>query len=238
VTQIDERLREMFLRRAEDPPPHSTVPPSLGRRARRRIALNAVGVGALVVVLAAGATIGVRAILGQATVGPADQTTAPPVQRTTSSSTNPVCTVDDLRANGTLLGAAGSLEGAIDLSNYSDHTCTLKGRPSIVLLNQHLRPIQSGINYIAALPGWKADAAPKPAGWPVVTLKPGKAASSRIRWGNWCPQGRAAPLWQVRLPDGETVDVKNGMEGLSPPCNGPGQPSTIEVGPFEPERQP
>jgi hypothetical protein len=76
---------------------------------------------------------------------------------------------------------------------------------------------------------------PKPAGWPVVKVRTGYSADVRIRWSNWCPDGRSAPLWRLEIPGGGTVDVMNGLDSVSPPpCNGPGLPSTIEEGPFEP----
>jgi Protein of unknown function (DUF4232) len=129
----------------------------------------------------------------------------------------------------------GSREGGITVTNFSDTTCTLQGTPTVELLDQNLQPITSGVTFSASPAGWQANAQPTPAGWPVVTLHAGDAALVRIRWGNWCPQGRAAPLWRVDIPGGGSVDVVNGMDQLGPPpCNGPGLPSTVEVGPFEP----
>jgi len=131
-------------------------------------------------------------------------------------------------------GAAGSREGAAVLTNLSSTTCTLQGTPTITLLDQNLAPITSGIRFVSSPPRWMVDRLPKPAGWPVDALAPFDSASVRIRWGNWCPDGRAAPLWRIQIPGGGTVDV-NGLEAVPPPpCNGPGLPSTIEVGPFEP----
>jgi len=131
-------------------------------------------------------------------------------------------------------GAAGSREGAIRFTNYSNTTCTLQGTPKITLLDGNLRPITSGVVFVSSPPGWKANASPQPAGWPVVTLAPFHSASVRIRWSNWCPQGRSAPVWRMTIPGGGTTDV-NGFEAISPPpCNGAGQPSTIAEGPFEP----
>ena len=136
---------------------------------------------------------------------------------------------------GSMDGAAGSREGALSLTNFADVTCTLQGRPTITLMDGNLKPITSGATFAPSPPGWRVNGSPKPAGWPVVTLRSGDSASVRIRWSNWCPDGRPAPLWRVAIPGGGTVDVVNGMDAVSPPpCNGPGQPSTIEVGPFEP----
>ena len=91
-------------------------------------------------------------------------------------------------------GAAGSREGGITLTNFSDTTCTLQGTPAIELLDQNLKPITTGVSFGSSPAGWQANAQPTPAGWPVATLHAGDAALVRIRWGNWCPQGRAAPL--------------------------------------------
>jgi hypothetical protein len=134
-----------------------------------------------------------------------------------------------------MTGAAGSREGGVTLTNFSDTTCTLQGTPTITLLDQNLQPITSGVAFSSSPPGWQANGSPQPAGWPVVAIKGFDSASIRIRWGNWCPQGRAAPLWRIDIPGSGSVDVVNGMDQSSaPPCNGSGQPSTVEVGPFEP----
>jgi hypothetical protein len=132
-------------------------------------------------------------------------------------------------------GAAGSQEGGVTLTNFSSTACSLQGRPVVTLLDENLNPITSGVTFLHSPPGWKADGAPKPDGWPIVTLHPGDAALVRIRWSNWCPDGRPAPLWRLGIPGSGTVDVTNGFDGVSPPpCNGQDLPSTVEVGPFEP----
>src|SRR5213076_3288817 len=59
-----DELRELLQRKADDVPPHREIPRALEGRARRRIGLNALGVGMVVVVLAAGALAGVRAFGG------------------------------------------------------------------------------------------------------------------------------------------------------------------------------
>jgi hypothetical protein len=181
-------------------------------------------------------------VLGAVACSKSGSATAPTTSATSSpspiaSSTSAVssCAPAQLRAVGSMQGAAGSREGGVTLTNFSDTTCALQGTPAITLLNRNLQPITTGVTFDSSPPGWVADGSPQPAGWPVVTLQPGDAALVRIRWTNWCPQGRVAPLWRVEIPGGGTVDVVNGMDQLPPPpCNGPGQPSTIEVGPFEP----
>jgi hypothetical protein len=229
---MDDRVRDLLRRKADDLPPHRGVPGSVVSRARRRIAMNALAVVVAAVVVAGGAFAGVRAIVANPPRGlvgtptPSSSQPSPTLPAITS------CTSSQLQAAASLQGAAGSREGSIDLTNMSSNPCTLEGRPTISLLENN-RPITSGLTFVASPPQWQVDATPKPPGWPVVTLTSGEAASIRIRWGNWCPQGRAAPQWQVDVGGGP-VDV-SGMDAPgAPPCNGPGQPSTIEVGPFEP----
>jgi Protein of unknown function (DUF4232) len=234
VNDIDDDVRELLRQKAQDVPPHQEVPRSLVPRVRRRIAVNVLAVGATAIVLTAGLFVGVRAlnVIGPAEpIGPGP---SPSVEPTTTTSTAAPCTARELRAIGSMEGAAGSREGAAVLTNLSSTTCTLQGTPTIMLLDRSLDPITSGLSFVSSPPRWMVDRLPKPAGWPVVTLAPFDSASVRIQWGNWCPDGRAAPLWRIQIPGGGTVDV-NGLEAVSPPpCNGPGLPSTIQVGPFEP----
>jgi len=234
VNDIDDDVRDLLRQKAQDVPPHVEVPRSLVRRVRRRIAANALAVGATAIVLTVGVFTGVRALDGMGSSEPIAPGPRPSVEPTPSTSTPAACTSGQLRAVGSMEGAAGSREGSTVLTNFSSTTCTLQGTPAITLLDQKLAPISAGIRFISSPPGWRVDRLPKPAGWPVVALAPFDSASVRIRWGNWCPDGRAAPLWRIQIPGGGTVDV-NGLESVSPPpCNGPGLPSTIEVGPFEP----
>jgi hypothetical protein len=234
MSRVDDDLRELLRRRADDVPPHREVPRSLVGRARRRIALNALGVGLTVALMAGGAFVGLRSFGAAPAQKPAQMPTTPPAQPTAPASTTSVCTSAQLRAVGSMQGAAGSREGGISLTNLSDKTCTLRGTPTITLLDQNLDPISSDVTFSPSPPGWVVEGSPEPAGWPVVTVHAGDSAFVRIRWSNWCPDGRAAPLWRVDIPGGGTVDV-NGLDAVTPPpCNGPGQPSTVEEGPFEP----
>ena len=237
MNDMDDRLRESLERRAEDVPPRREVPPGLGGRAGRRIAVNSVLVGTAIVVVAAGLFAGVRAFTGpdEENLGGTPTPTATGAHQTQASGSSgvPKCTAGRLRATGTFEGAAGSREGAIDLTNFSDARCTLRGRPTITVLKSAGHPITSGVTFLETVAAWQAEGTTKPAGWPTVTLGPGDAASVRIRWGNWCPQGRAAPLWRVGISGSGAVNV-NGFDSDPPPCNGQSLPSTIEVGPLEP----
>jgi len=242
MTPIDQDVRDLLRRRADDVPTHGEVPASLGRRVRRRIAVNAALAGAVAVVLAAGAFASVRAFTGSApqpvgSTPPPAHASQPAPSRTpaTSPTGGRACTSADLRAAGALAGAAGSREGSIRITNQSGTACSLQGTPTITLLDQNGNPITSGVAFSTAPAWWQKNNASQPAGWPVVTIDPGAVASFQIQWSNWCPQGRPSPTWRIAIPGGGTVDV-TGMDTLagSPPCNGPGQPSTVSVGPFEP----
>lgn len=235
MTEMDRQIRELLAQRADTVPLHREIPTTLLRRARRRIALNALAVGTTVVVLAAGAFAGVRVLTAPESPVPGGHGPTPSVQPTPSvPPTTSACTSGQLRAVGSMEGAAGSRMGSIGLTNLSDQTCTLEGTPTITLLDQNFVPITDGVAFESSPPGWSVEGSPEPPGWPVVTLAPGDSASVRVRWSNWCPDGRAAPLWRMQILGAESVDV-NGLDAVPPPpCNGPGQPSTVEVGPFEP----
>jgi Protein of unknown function (DUF4232) len=236
VPDIDDQLRELFQRRADDVPAHDRVPPSLVSRGRRRFTLNAMGVGLGVVLVAAGAIAGMRGLSGLPAPQPVGST-PPPTHPTPSSLTPSACTSAQLRAVASLSAAAGSREGAIAVTNRSSAACTLEGTPGIRLLDQNLRAITSGLTFSTSPSDWEANGHPEPAGWPTVTLQPGDAASFRLRWGNWCPQGRPMPTWRIAIPGGGTVDVGGFDASDPPPCNG-GATSTIEEGPFEPNPSP
>src|SRR5438132_8264378 len=149
----DDELRDFLRRRADQVPPHREVPRSLTGRARRRVALNALGAGLAVVVLAGGAFAGVRAFRtapGHQLGGNRNPTSTPSVQHTPPPSTISACTPAQLRAVGSMQGAAGSLEGGVTVSNFSDTACTLQGTPAITLLDGNLLPSTSGLSFTFA----------------------------------------------------------------------------------------
>lgn len=247
MSSMDDNLRDLLRLKADQVSPHHDIPSSLVRRVRTRVAFNGLAIGAAVVVVAFGAFVGVRALRGSepdkhirpvstpSSARPRPHTTTPsPAETTPSSSpTAPAeaCTAGQLRAVGEMQGAAGAREGSATVTNFSDKVCTLQGTPGVALLDEHLKAI-SGVTFTNGAPGWKVDGSPMPPGWPVVSLQPGQAATIRLRWTNWCHRGRS-PLWQLQIGSG-TVDV-NGLDAVyPPPCNGPGMPPNIEIGPFEP----
>jgi hypothetical protein len=217
VNDVDDQVRDLLREKAHDIPPNLEVPRSLTTRVRRRIARNALAVTVTVVVVAAGAFGSLRAIRSRSSE---------------TAGTGP-CTSAHLRAVASMEGAAGSREGTIELTNTSA-TCALKGRPALTLLDGDQLPIVTDITFVSVPPRWQVAGSPQPPGWPVVTLAQDESASVRVRWSNWCQEGNAAPHWRIGIPGSGEVDVEGIDETSIPPCNGPDLPSTIEIGPFEP----
>jgi hypothetical protein len=215
-------LEHVLRERAAEVPFLQEAPPNMLVRARWRIVRNAltsvVATGVIVVAVSAG--------LGSLRT-PSNQvpgTSTPPPS--TSS-----CRAAALRATATLEGAAGSVEGSIDLTNLSTEPCILEGQPTVTLFSSVGQELSVPVKSV--IPQWQADGASPPDGWPVVRLRPGSVAAIRVRWTNPCPQLEDPALWRIDLPGGKgTLDV-SGADAV-PPCNGTAEPSTLEVGPFEP----
>ena len=223
LTQLERVLRD----RAAEVPQVQDVPPTTVARARRRVARNAVVfvLGAAVIVVGASAGLAnLGAEHGPGDVVPGDSG---------SSAPSTACAVSDLRAEVSLDGAMGSVEGSIRLTNVGGGTCTLSGRPTVSIFSSTGHDVAPQVT--ESEPQWQADGAPEPAGWPVVSLQPRSAASVRVRWSNACPQLSGPASWKLDLGNGGgTLDVSGADASFVPPCNGPSEPSTLEVGPFEP----
>lgn len=225
LNQLEQVLRD----RAAEVPHVQDVPSTMLMRARRRVARNALAAVLGAVVIVVGATAGI------ANLGVFHGTVAPiPGNSGSVSPPSTSCAASDLRGRVSLEGAMGSVEGSIDLTNAGGATCTLTGRPTVSISDAHGNQVR--VQVIATEPQWKADAAPQPPGWPVVSLHPGSAASVRVRWSNACPQLSGPVSWKVDLGNGAgTLDASSADASFVPPCNGPTEPSTLEVGPFEPK---
>lgn len=221
MDDMEGQVRELLRRRADDVPPQLDVPPELAGRGHRRLAMNALGATVVAAVLLAGVFAGLR------TIGP-EPVTQPASPGPLST---PTCSPLQITATPALEGAMGSREGSIVLKNVSVDTCTLEGTPTLTLRDGSGRTIESGVTFDEVDPTWVVDGTPRPDGWPVVTLAGGEHAAVRFSWSNWC--GDPNVSWRLALPAGGTMDAAPGPEAI-PPCNGPGQPSVIEIGPVEP----
>jgi hypothetical protein len=223
----DLRTLEHVLReRAAEIPHIQQVPSTLHARARRRIVrnwLSAVLAVGLLVAGATGALAGLGALRGASEVPHGHS--PKPVASTSA------CIAADLRAIASLDGAAGSVVGSIELTNTSAATCTLEGRPALTLFGSPSQEVSVQVENV--IPQWQENGSSPPPGWPVVSLRPGAKAAIRVRWTNACPQLTGPAVWTVDLGNGRgTLDVA-GADAF-PPCNGIAEPSTLEVGPYEP----
>jgi hypothetical protein len=218
MPDIQDEVRALLERRANDMPLHADVPPTLVRRARTRFAAYAVGVAAAVVVVAG---IGAAALQS----APGGPVTTPGTSPSVAAPA--ACTAAQLSAIPQMTGAMGSVEGTIMLGTSGDAACVLRGTPTVVVRSDGA---DAPVQVIDGPPAWKANDEPQPDGWPDAIVGQNHGASFRIRWSNWC--GGSHPTLAVELDDGTTLDLLG--EIVPPPCNGPGQPSTMEVGPFEP----
>jgi hypothetical protein len=221
LNQLEQVLRD----RAAEVPHVQDVPPTMLMRARRRVARNAVASVLGAVLIVAGASAGFANLHGSGGTLPESSGSVAP--------TSTACAASDLHGAVSLEGAMGSVEGSIDLTNTGAATCTLTGRPAVSIWNSQGQAV--AVQVTASEPQWKANAAPQPQGWPVVSLQPGSAASVRVRWSNACPQLSGPVSWKIDLGNGAgTLDASSADASFVPPCNGPTEPSTLEIGPFEP----
>jgi uncharacterized protein DUF4232 len=223
MSDVEDKLRETLERKAGEVPAHHEVPAGMTRRVRPRIAMNAIVIAGAAAVVVVGVVAALGAVKGSredtaATGGP-------------SGSTAPAaCATSDLSALVRFEGAMGSREGSIQVTNDGTTTCTVEGRPALHVLDANDQEA-ADVTLMQVDATWQIDHEDAPAGWPTVTLAPGDAGSVRASWSNWC--GDQGVTWALGLADG-TVPVQGIDASTIPPCNGPGMPSIVQIGPFEP----
>ena len=218
LTTLEQVLRD----RGAEVPHLQQAPPRMLVRARRRVVRNAVASAVAAGIVIVGASAGLAGLRPSTS----DLGGSPTPTPSTSA-----CNAGDLQATANLDGAAGSLVGSIDVANRGDRTCTLEGVPSVTLTGPSGSLLSLEVQHDDAQ--WQADRAPRPAGWPVVTLPPGSVASIRIGLSNVCPELDGPPRWTIDLTDGRGSLEVAGADSI-PTCNGAAEPSTLDVGPFEP----
>jgi hypothetical protein len=229
LTKLENVLRD----RAAEVPYLQEVPRKMLVRARRRVVRNALSSIVAAGLFVAGVSAGLASLGTLRSANRVIPEGSPGVHSSAPASSTASCIAADLRATAALGGAAGSEVGSIDLTNLSGGTCTLSGRPILALFTSAGHEVS--VHVVDVVPQWQANGASPPHGWPVVSLRPGAAAAIRVRWTNACPQLADPALWSVDLGDGSgRLDVFGADTVYPPPCNGAGEPSTLEVGPFEP----
>jgi hypothetical protein len=227
VTVMDDdltTLEDVLRDRAALVPHLQEAPPTMLARARRRVVRNALASATAAGLIVVAASAGLASLRAPQDGGPGGTPTPAP-----SAST---CIAADLRATATLDGAAGSVLGSIDLTNVGDRTCTLEGRPTVLIFDASGHELSPQV--IPDKPQWEVDGASPPRGWPVVSLRPGSVASIRILVSNLCPQLDGPPTWTIDLTSGRgSLDVAD-ADAITPSCLGTAEPSRLEIGPFEP----
>ncbi len=227
------KLEQVLRERAAEVPHVQEAPSKMLARARRRVVRNGlttVVAAGLIVAAASGGLATLGALRGPKGTTPA---VAPTVHSPAPAPSTPSCTAADLSAKSAVGGAAGSVVGSVDLTNVGTRTCTLTGSGDLRIFSSSGRPVTDRTAHVG--PQFKVDGASPPPGWPVVRLDPGSIAAIRVAWSNPCPQLTTPTRWVVYLNGGGGMLDVEGSEAISPPpCNGPGEPSTLQVGPFEP----
>jgi len=147
------------------------------------------------------------------------------------------CIASALALSTSMQGAAGSREGFAIVRNTSSKACRLNGRPAVTIADKTLGNLHV---HIVAGPTNVLD--PKGAGSDrrLGILRPGRRAFSALRWGNYCGKAKGSFTLVATLPNGRgklsapllSVGSSKPLPVSAPPCNGPGQPSDLDVGPF------
>jgi hypothetical protein len=148
---------------------------------------------------------------------------ASPSAQPTSDPSAP-CATANLAVSADPWGGAMGSRGTTVLFRTVDSAepCTLNGSPKTEI-------VDAAGNVLVS-------AAASNAGSP-VQLGAGRVAELNIRWSNWCGADPPPPLKLVLHLEGASaefpVTALGGGQMSAPPCNGPGQPSILQVLPFE-----
>lgn len=153
---------------------------------------------------------------------PSASASAAPSPSPSGSPAEVPCATADLTARGGPWGgAAGSRGSDVVVQNTGTAPCVLPAAPAVAMIDQ------AGNVQLSTQPA--AGAGP--------SVEPGGSVGFSIVVGNWCDQEVSLPLHFSLALASESIDV----DGLTletvddlPPCNGPGQPATLEATAWQP----
>jgi hypothetical protein len=154
---------------------------------------------------------------------PSPSATPAPSSAPPSASAPAACVSDELAVSGGPWGgAAGSRGSDIVVENQGTATCLLPAGPTVAIVDQ------GGTAVLSSAPA-QAGVGPE--------LAAGGSIGFSLLVGNWCDQTVSLPL-RVRLALASGgVDVAQlviaTLDDL-PPCNGPGEPATLQTTAWEP----
>jgi hypothetical protein len=152
------------------------------------------------------------------TLAPTTSTTSPPTTTTTSATTAASgCVLSQLAITSSSNAGLGHIGAILVFTNASQVTCTLQGYPGVAMLNaqgdQVVQAIRTPSGYLGGIqPGTSP---------PLVTLKPGAAASATLE-GDDVPTGTATtcptyPKILVTPPNAtQSATLPVSMPGCSP----------------------
>ena len=155
-----------------------------------------------------------------------------------SADTAALCTAASVSASFGGQGSTQSLLGAVTITNHGRAACRLSGRPAIAMRggSPHELLRERAMNTPVMWPGQRFDT--------TIVLAPGRSASVRFQWFNWCnPQAKAPPTTTAaegRRPLQVLVTLAPGSPALTasvpqlrtiylPICGAPSAPSQINV---------
>jgi hypothetical protein len=118
-------------------------------------------------------------------------------------------------------GAAGQRIATITVTNRSDGTCVIDGMTRVQYVDAGNHPLIDG---------------PVPAGAGTLTVGPHSSVTTMVEIGNYCGPAPEQPVG-IAFTDGARrlflVGSPASQADMSvPPCNGPGQPGTIQMHPW------
>jgi hypothetical protein len=118
-------------------------------------------------------------------------------------------------------GAAGQRIAAVELVNEGAVACLLEARNRPRLVAGDGEVLIEGRN---------------PATTIVLTIEPGAKATTQVSVGNYCKPAPMPPI-RVAFVVGDrwliVAEAVDPTDATVPPCNGPGQPGTIDMHPWE-----
>jgi hypothetical protein len=212
-----------------------------GRRSAARVAVRATAVAltavaAVAVAIAIGASWQPGILPGgaSATPQPSASATSTAAPTPTASQGASVCAPSNLRAMADPWGgAAGSRGTTIHITLMSGPDCVLQGNPGARIL------AGDGSVVIASLDPTQRSDQPwvEPGAQSITMSAQGAGTTVSVVWGNWCAAYPSGPQLELELRvavDGPQLPVATAAGDAIPvpPCNGPGEPSSLSTYPF------
>jgi hypothetical protein len=153
--------------------------------------------------------------------GASPSASASPTESDTASETAAASPADCLGLTASIdvwEGAAGARIATISALNETDASCSLGGPPGASLLDGNGTILAASTGLVG--------------GGPSIDLEAGSFAQVLVSVRNWCGAPPQGPIGVgLTLPDGSQIVAAPGPDAQfePPPCNAPGQPTTIEV---------